>query len=123
MTQSFDEQLKQNLSEEDQAFLDSLTDERGMYAQIADTFAGPMRGWTGFAFVLSFAFFGACVYTLVQLAAAPPINEALLWLAGFVWASLAVAMIKVWFWMRMHQVTLLRELKKIELRVAQLARD
>ncbi len=121
MTQPFDEKLKDDLSAEDQAFLASLEDERGMYAQIADTFRGPMAGWTGFAFVLSLIFFGAAVYALMQMFNAPPVNEGLLWLAGFFWGTLAVAMIKMWFWLRMQQLVLLRELKKIELRVAQLA--
>lgn len=31
---------------------------------------------------------------------------------------LAVAMIKMWFWMRMNHLALLRELKRIELRLA-----
>lgn len=123
MNDTFDEKLKQTLSEEDQAFLASLDDERGMYAQIGDTFRGSMRGWTAFAFVLSLAFFAGCIYTLVQLFGAPPVNEALLWLAGFNAAILSVSMIKLWFWLRMHQIALMRELKKIELRVAQLSQQ
>ena len=121
MTHPFDERLRQDLSDDDRAFLASLDDERGMYAQIADTFHGPMRGWTGFAFVLSLAFFVGCIYMLVRLFGAPPLNDALLWLAGFIWMSLGVAMIKMWFWLRMNQIALLRELKKIELRISQIS--
>ena len=121
MTHPFDEQLRRDLSDDDREFLDSLDDERGMYAQIGDTFRGSMRGWTAFAFVLSLSFFAGCVYMLIKLFGTPPLNEALLWLAGFIWMSLGVAMIKMWFWLRMHQIALLRELKKIELRVAQIS--
>ena len=120
MTDDFDDRLLGKLSEEDRSYLESLDSEKGLYAQMADTFAGPMRWWTGFAFVLSFIFFGLCVFAAVRLASAPDLNQSLLWLAGFLWCSLAVAMIKMWFWLRMNQVSLLRELKKIELQISRL---
>lgn len=121
MNETFDETLQDKLDEEDVAFLDSLESEKGLYAQMADTFTGPMRWWTALALALSIAFFVLCIAASIRLANAPNLNEALLWLAGFLWSSLAVAMIKVWFWLRMNQVTLLRELKKIELQIARLS--
>ena len=123
MTDTFDKRLFSELSDDDAAFLEQLEEDRGLYAQMADTFSGPMKLWTVFAFVLSLTFFGGAIYTLTQLWAGPPLRESLLWLALFGWLALAVAMIKVWFWMRLNQITLLRELKKIELQVARLHRS
>lgn len=121
MTDKFDQRLFGELSADDAAFLDRLEEDRGLYAQMSDTFSGPLKLWTVFAFVLSLTFFVAAIYSLVQLWAGPPLRESLIWLAMFGWFILAVAMIKMWYWMRLNQLTLLRELKKIELQVARLS--
>lgn len=121
MSDDFDKRLFGELSADDAEFLERIEEDRGLYAQMSDTFQGPMRLWTVFAFVLSLAFFAAAIYSLVQLWAGPPLRESLIWLAAFGWLILAVAMIKIWFWMRLNQLTLLRELKKIELQVARLS--
>ncbi len=121
MNDNFDKRLFGELSADDAAFLEQLEEDRGLYSQMADTFAGPMRYWTVFAFVLSLAFFIGAIYSLVQLWGGPPMRDSLLWLAMFGWLILAVAMIKIWFWMRLNQITLLRELKKIELQVSRLS--
>ena len=121
MNDDFDKRLLGDLSADDAAFLARLDDDRGLYEQMADTFSGPLKLWTAFAFVLSLTFFIGAIYTLVQLWGGPPLRESLLWLALFSWLTLAVGLIKIWFWMRMNQIALLRELKKIELQVARLA--
>lgn len=120
MNDTFDNKLLGELDAEDRQFLEQLEADRGLYAQMSDTFSGPFRYWTAFAFVLSLAFFIGSIYALVRLWGAPPLNESLLWLAAFFWFAQAVGMIKIWFWMRMNQLTLLRELKKVELQVARL---
>ena len=121
MSDDFDKKLFGELTADDARFLEQLEEERGLYAQMSDAFQGPMKLWTVFAFVLSLAFFAGSIYALVQLWGGPPLRESLLWLALFGWLALAVAMIKIWFWMRLNQLTLLRELKKIELQVARLS--
>lgn len=121
MNDSSDRRILDDLSAEDRAFLDTLEENRGLYTQLADAFSGPMKFWAAFGFVLSFACAAGAVYMLVRLAAAPPTSEALMWLAGFIALWIGVGLTKIWFWMRMNQVTLLRELKKIELQVVRLA--
>jgi hypothetical protein len=39
------------------------------------------------------------------------------WLGVFLFAMIAVGLLKIWFWMRMNHLALLRELKRIELRL------
>lgn len=121
MTDSFDKQLLGQLSEEDEAFLARLEEDRGLYAQMSDTFQGPLRYWTAFAFVLSLVFFIAAVYAFWRLGTGKVLTEQLMWLGGFLAFMIAVGLIKVWFWMRINQVALLRELKKVELQVARLS--
>ena len=73
--------------------------------------------WTGFAFVISFVFFGIAVGAGFQMYAATEPRLMVFWLGVFLFAMIAVGLIKIWFWMRMNHLALLRELKRIELRL------
>ena len=118
---SFETRLKDGLSAEDEAFLKNLEDGESLFGQLGATFAGPMRVWTGFAFVLSAAMFALAVGCFTQMFGAGTVREMLLWMTGVICAVIAVSMIKVWFWLRMNHLALLRELKRIELRLARSA--
>lgn len=113
----FDDRLRGALSADDQAFLQGLEDERGLFAQMGDTLTGPLKYWTAFAFVLSLIFLCGTIYCAIRLSQAESLTETALWLAGFMWTSLAVAMVKLWFWLRMNHLATLRELKRMELRL------
>ncbi len=115
---TFDDQLRSALSADDEAFLKNLEEDRGLFEQMGETFSGPMKYWTAFAFALSLAFFGLGVLCFVRLFSADGATEIALWLAGFTAANIAVGLVKIWFWMRMNHLATLRELKKIELRIA-----
>ena len=47
-------------------------------------------------------------------------EEALAWAVGFGFCMFVVGGLKVWFWMEMNKNRVLRELKRIELRLAAL---
>ena len=47
-------------------------------------------------------------------------RELALWTAGALAAMLAVGLIKIWFFERMNFIALLRELKRIELRLVRI---
>lgn len=116
----FDERLREGLSEDDRAFLRDLEDGRGLFTQMGDTFRGPMSFWTGFAVLISLVFFGLTLYSGWQLVGAASFQDGAIWLAVFTWSAIAVGMTKIWFWLRMNHLATLRELKKIELRIARL---
>jgi hypothetical protein len=115
---SFETRLKEGLSAEDEAFLKNLEGGTSLFGQLGATFSGPMRLWTGFAFLLGFVFFVGVVWSMVEISRAETVQEIGLRLAAVVFFMVATGMIKVWFWLRMHHLALLRELKRIELRIA-----
>ena len=115
---NFETRLKEGLTAEDEAFLKNLEEGESLFGQLGATFTGPMKFWTGFAFLLSFAFMGLAVWCFVEMLGTEDIREMLLWLTGVVGGMLSVAMMKIWFWLRMNHLALLRELKRIELRLA-----
>lgn len=115
---SFEARLKDGLTAEDEAFLKNLEEGESLFGQLGATFAGPLKVWTAFAFVLSFAFFAIAVWAGLRILEATETREMVFWLAVFMFGMLAVSMLKMWFWMRMNHLSLLRELKRIELRVS-----
>jgi hypothetical protein len=114
----YDVRLKDGLTADDEAFLKDLEDRRGLFSQMGDTFTGPMAGWTVFAWALSLVFFGVSIFCFYKLTGAQASPEGLLWMTGALAAWIAVGLVKVWFWLRMNHLATLRELKKIELRLA-----
>ena len=59
---TFEDRLLTSLNADDEAFLKELEDDVGLFQQMGMTFSGPLRYWTAFAFVLSFAIFpGICL--------------------------------------------------------------
>lgn len=116
---SFEEKLRQDLSADDEAFLRDLDNEEGLFKQVGATLTGPLGAWTIYAVIMSVVLFGVAIWAVFQMFAAEDLKHVILWLSLFTFTSLGVGLIKVWFWMRMNHLALMRELKRIEFRLVQ----
>ena len=79
-----------------------------------------MRFWSYMVGIFTFVFFLLALYCGWQAFQAEQVRETILWSVGFLMLFQAVAMLKMWLFDRMNLLSLLAEMKKIELRVAQL---
>lgn len=113
----FEARLKHGLSADDEAFLKDLEGDVGIFQQMGATFSGPMKFWTAFAFVFSFAMFAGGVWAAFQMVGAETVKETVQWAVLVLALSFAVGMIKIWFWLRMNHLVVLKELKLIELQL------
>jgi hypothetical protein len=120
MMANVDDRIRSALSAEDQAFLDGLDRERGLFAQIGDTFRGPIGRWTLLVYVIALLLTGLAVWIVIQMLAAPDTRSLILWSSAGWAVWLSILGIKLWSWGRMQTLTILRELKRIEVRVAQI---
>lgn len=111
---SYDKRIFEGLTSEDQAFLKNLEDDRGLFTQMFATFDGPLKYWTIYVFVMTFAFFGLGVYAGFQLVATESVQMIAVWTLVIWFCLFAVGMLKIWLFMRMNHLATLRELKKIE---------
>lgn len=116
-----DTRISGALDADDRAFLASLDEGHGLFGQVGDTFAGPLGGWAKLIFAVSLALGGAMIYALVELLGAPDTDAMLGW--GMLLLGLLVAQgfIKEWFFNRMNLIATLRELKRLQLQVAELS--
>jgi hypothetical protein len=81
------------------------------------TFSGSLKLWTAFAAVLSLVFFGLFVWAVWQSFSAASVQVAIGWMGIGLAAFVAVGMIKIWFWMRMNHLVMLKEIKRLELQI------
>ncbi|WP_211051143.1 DUF6768 family protein [Parasphingorhabdus halotolerans] len=117
---NFDNDLSAALSADDKAFLDDLEGGRGLFDQLGATMRGPMRFWSYLITVVTFLWFLGALYCGWQAIQAEQVRETILWSAGLLLSFQAVGLLKMWMFDRMNLLSLLAEMKKIELRVAQL---
>ena len=117
MTQDHD-RLRAALEADDEAFLNSLERERGLFSQIAETFRGPMRTMTVVANVAVLIATAAGLWSVWRMFEAASTRELILWAAA-AWAAWTLQIaLKQWIWSRMSTLSILREIKRVELRIA-----
>lgn len=118
--ESIDERIQKALSSEDQAFLARMDADGSLYQDVAATFRGHTRWLNAMAFVFAFALLAVGVVCGWQFATQADLRSMQLWGAGTILSFLALGLIKLWFWMEMQKVAIVREIKRVELQVANL---
>lgn len=119
MTQDND-RLRAALEADDEAFLNSLEKERGLFAQIAETLRGPMRTMTVVANVAVLIATAVGLWSVWKMFGAASTRDLILWAAA-AWAAWTMQIaLKQWIWSRMSTLSVLREIKRMELRMAAL---
>lgn len=117
---NLDQAIRQALSAEDAEFLAKFEKEQPLHEQVFGTFSGPMGALNVIAALITFALFGATLYCAWNMFQAADLRATLLWSVGVVVTMLAVAMLKIYFWMELNKNQVLREVKRLELQVARL---
>jgi hypothetical protein len=112
--------IREALSKEDAEFLARFEDE-GPIREALGTFSGKWGAMNILAAIFTFVIFGLFVYCAWNAFNVSDLRDTILWSAGGLLAMLAVAMLKMYFWMEMNKNVTLREIKRLELQVARLA--
>jgi len=118
--ESIDERIQKALSSEDQAFLARMDSDGSLYRDIAATFRGHTRWLNALAILFAFALLAVGVVCGWQFATQTDMRSMQLWGAGTTLSFLALGLIKLWFWMELQKVAIVRELKRVELQLASL---
>lgn len=117
---NLDQAIREALSAEDAEFLAKFESENPVREALG-TFNGKWGAMNLFAAIVTFAMFGLFCWCVWQFFHASETRDLIFWAAGSLWAALAVAMLKMYFWMEMNKNVVLREVKRLELQVARLA--
>jgi len=104
----------------DDTSLRSAGDE-GMIRQVAATFHGRMRRWILITWVASLFWVGVAVWAATAFFRAQETRDWIMYACIFLFASMATAMLKMWYLMEINRNTHTREIKRVELQLARLA--
>lgn len=115
-----DDTIRKALRAEDDDLLRDLA-EPGMLKQAIDSLRGSSRWLRAMAIIFTLSFFGLQIWSAIMFFRATDLQHMIAWATGFLFCGLAVAMLKMWFWMQMDKYVVLREIKRLELQVATLA--
>jgi len=118
--ESIDERIQKALSSEDQAFLARMEADGSLYGDIAATFRGRTRWLNAFGWFGGLISFAVAVFCAWRFATQTDVRSMLLWGAGTIISFLWLGMIKLWFWMELQKVGIVREIKRVELQLASL---
>lgn len=122
MNKDIDQQIRDALRAEDEDLAAFLDDKPTLFDQVFETFRSSSRLLVVVSVAFTLVFFIASIVCIVQFFQADSTKVQLAWAIGFMWSSLAVAMLKMWYWMEMQRHQITREIKRVELEIATLAR-
>ena len=112
--------IREALEEEDRKAFEALG-EPGLPDMVTAVFRGRMR-WYGVMFMAMILIFTVVtVYCGVRFFQTDEVPAMLRWGAGLLLGFAAIQGGKTWYWMQLERVAMIREIKRVELLVAQLA--
>ncbi|WP_395645806.1 DUF6768 family protein [Terricaulis sp.] len=118
---NLDQAIRQALSAEDAEFLARFEDKQSPINEALDTFSGRWGALNVLAVIFTFAIFGAFVYCAWNIFNVSDVRATVIWTGGALLSALAVAMLKLYFFLEMSKNAVLREVKRLELQVARFA--
>ena len=120
---NIDDEIRAVLSAEDMDELERLTGEQGLFDLIGDSFRSKMRYWIILLWTYSVVAFAGAVWATVRFLQASEPREMALWAGLWLILVLAIMLAKIWYWMEVNKNVVVRELKRVELQIAFLAKS
>jgi len=111
---AFDDKIRKAVRAEDTVLDD------GLIEQIAATFRTRMRVWVVLSWCFTAVWAAVAVWAASSFFGAATARDWIMYATVFQVAAISVAMLKIWYWMEVNRHTLTREIKRVEVQVAQL---
>jgi hypothetical protein len=118
-----DEKIRDALGREDAELLELVQKESPLHVVLIETFRGRHRWLNAMAVAWTFVALALIVVAAFQFFQAESTQAMIAWATAFLWFTLWVVMFKIWFWMEMQRLPIVREIKRLELRIAELSRQ
>lgn len=104
----------------DDSLINSAGDE-GLIRQMTATFRGRMRMWVALTWMATLFWVVVAAWAAVAFFRAQGTRDWIMYACIFLFAGMAIAMLKMWNWMEMNRNTHTREIKRVEMQLARLA--
>lgn len=114
-----DETIRQALRAEDDDLLKDLA-EPGIVDRMTTAMRKGPRWTTVFVILVGIALHAVLIWFAVMFFTTTETRAMIGWATGFLFITIFIVAMKIWFWMQMEKYVLLRELKRLEAQVARL---
>ncbi len=116
-----DKKITEALRKEDDELFREVGEEPGIFDMLFETFRGKRRWLNVLGAVWMLVFLVLGIASAVAFFRADTVRDMLMWNLGCFFCLSAVALLKVWYWMEMQRIVVMREIKRVELQIAHLA--
>jgi len=116
-----DERIRDALLDEDARYLEGVETELPMHLRVIEVFRGRSRWLVLVAVIVGLVFMALAVVACLRFAEAESVRDMLAWCLGFMFCMAAVLGMKIWFWMELNRNAVTREVKRVELQLAQIS--
>ena len=96
-------------------------EEPSVHEMLVGVFQGKTRWLAALGFVFTLIFLGLAIFCAVQFFQAETTRAMIAWATGFLFCSLSVSMMKIWYWLQMTRNIMTREIKRFELQLVRLS--
>ena len=118
-----DTRIREALGKEDQQLWEELRGERPLREMIMETFRSRHRWINMTAFAMPGVFMVLFFVFAYQFFQAESVCAMIAWAAGCLWAVLAIGLFKIAYMLELNKNSLTREIKRLELELAQLGQQ
>jgi hypothetical protein len=117
---NLDRKIRKALETEDAEFSPRAI-EPPLLEQVIDTFRGRSRLLVAVVFAMVLAWMVAAGIFAYQFFQAEGTRAMIAWACGYGLSMIVIALLKIWYWIELSKNVVLREVKRVELRIVRLA--
>ncbi|MBL4581781.1 MAG: hypothetical protein JKY29_08190 [Gammaproteobacteria bacterium] len=114
---NIDEQIRNALAAEDQKAIDEIDDSAGIFELIGLTFKGKQAWISYYMYFLGIVVSALFVYFVIQYLGTSDIKSSLNWALLILGCGFIITMIKILGWQQIQKAELMREIKRLEMRI------
>ena len=112
-----DERIRQALSAEDRALMETMGDEQGIFTLIGRSFQGKMKAFIVVAWIAMFGMFAFAVLSLIQLLSTTDISAKIQWGVALIVSTQFLGGTKMWYFLELNKLAAARDIRRLELRI------
>lgn len=113
-----DDKILEALNNEDKEIMNSYGKELGPFGLIAESFRGKYKALVIWLFIVILIFAVILVFSAINFFSVEDIGMKLNWLAVGLTALIVVALLRLAYFIQLVQISLRREIKRLELQVS-----
>lgn len=120
---NIDDKIREALRKEDAELLEHFRGEAPLHEMLLETFRGGNRFLNAMAIVATIIVMVLLVTSGYQFFQVESTRAMIAWASAFVTCAVATGLLKIWFWLELNKNCVTREIKRLELQIANLSRQ